>query len=238
MANKTKSTDTLTQKTILCVEDEASIRDMLRFSLEREGYRVDGAENSTQMSESISQQRPDLILMDWMLPDASGPQLVKGLRSESYTRDIPIIMLTAKAEEQDMIKGLDSGADDYVTKPVSLKSLNARIKALLRRSEAFNPDDSISYDRLKLNLANQTLSIDDIQISLGSTELKLLKLFMQSPERIFSRAQLLDHAWGQNSYIDERTVDVHILRLRKLLKPNAADHLIKTVRGSGYKLSL
>ena len=238
MANKTKLADSLTQKTILCVEDEASIRDMLRFSLEREGYRVEGAENRLEMSESISRQRPDLILMDWMLPDASGPQLIKELRSESYTRDIPIIMLTAKADEQDMIKGLDSGADDYVTKPVSLKSLNARIKALLRRAESFNPDDSISYDRLNLNLASQTLSIDDMQISLGSTELKLLKFFMQSPERIFSRAQLLDHVWGQNNYLDERTVDVHILRLRKLLKPNAADHLIKTVRGSGYKFSV
>ena len=237
MTNKTKSVDTLTQKTILCVEDEASIRDMLRFSLEREGYRVEGAENSRQMSDSIGQQRPDLILMDWMLPDASGPQLVKVLRSESYTRDIPIIMLTAKAEEQDMIQGLDSGADDYVTKPVSLKSLSARIKALLRRAEAFNEDDSISYDRLTLNIASQTLSIDDIQLSLGSTEIKLLKIFIQSPERVFSRMQLLDHVWGQNSYIDERTVDVHILRLRKILKPNAADHLIKTVRGSGYKLS-
>ena len=238
MANKTKLADSLTQKTILCVEDEASIRDMLRFSLEREGFRVEGAENRLEMSESISRQRPDLILMDWMLLDASGPQLIKELRSESYTREIPIIMLTAKADEQDMIKGLDSGADDYVTKPVSLKSLNARIKALLRRAEAFNSDDSISYDRLKLNLASQTLSIDDMQISLGSTELKLLKFFMQSPERIFSRAQLLDHVWGQNNYLDERTVDVHILRLRKLLKPNAADQLIKTVRGSGYKLSL
>ena len=238
MANKTKLADSLTQKTILCVEDEVSIRDMLRFSLEREGYRVEGAENRLEMSDSISRQRPDLILMDWMLPDASGPQLIKELRIESYTRDIPIIMLTAKADELDMIKGLDSGADDYVTKPVSLKSLNARIKALLRRAEAFNSDDSISYDRLKLNLASQTLSIDDMQISLGSTELKLLKFFMQSPERIFSRAQLLDHVWGQNNYIDERTVDVHILRLRKLLKPNAADHLIKTVRGSGYKLSV
>ena len=224
-------------KHILCVEDEAPIRDMLRFSLERVGYTVHDAESGQQMSEAISQQRPHLILMDWMLPDSNGPQLIKQLRKDPYTREIPIIMLTAKAEEQDMIAGLDSGADDYISKPVSLKSLNARIKALLRRSETFKEDESLSYDILKLNLANQTLSIGEVEISIGSAELKLLKFFMQSPERIFSRVQLLDHVWGQNNFIDERTVDVHILRLRKLLKTNAADHLIKTVRGSGYKLS-
>lgn len=222
---------------ILCVEDEAPIRDMLRFSLEREGYVVNEAGNGQQMSASISQQRPNLILMDWMLPDSNGPQLIKQLRKDPYTCDIPIILLTAKAEEQDMIKGLDSGADDYISKPVSLKSLNARIKALLRRSEAFNQDDSISYDMLKLNLSSQILSVNTKEVSIGPTELKLLLFFMKSPERIFSRAQLLDYVWGQNSFIDERTVDVHILRLRKLLKSNAADHLIKTVRGSGYKLS-
>jgi len=236
MIDKTTSPDKNIKKNILCVEDEAPIRDMLRFSLERAGYIVQDAENGQQMSEKISQHRPDLILMDWMLPDSNGPQLIKQLRKDPHTREIPIIMLTAKAEEQDMITGLDSGADDYISKPVSLKSLNARIKALLRRSEAFSEDESLSYDILKLNLANHTLSIDEMETSIGSTELKLLKFFMQSPERIFSRAQLLDHVWGQNNFIDERTVDVHILRLRKLLKTNAADHLIKTVRGSGYKL--
>lgn len=237
MTQKALSSNRLAQKIVLCVEDEAPIRDMLRFSLERENYIVQDAENAQQMSQSISQQRPDLILMDWMLPDSSGPQLIKQLRKDSYTRDIPIIMLTAKSDEQEMIKGLDSGADDYISKPVSLKSLNARIKALLRRTEAFSGDELLSYANISLNLASQTLSINNEQIPIAATELKLLKFFMLYPERVFSRSQLLDHVWGQNNFIDERTVDVHILRLRKLLKPNAADHLIKTVRGSGYKLA-
>ena len=222
---------------ILCVEDEAPIRDMLRFSLVREGYEVLEAKDGQQMSDVISQQRPNLILMDWMLPDTDGPKLIKKLRKDPYTQDIPIILLTAKSAEQDMIKGLDAGADDYISKPVSLKSLNARIKALLRRTEAVNENDSISYNALTLNVASQILTVNASEISIGSTELKLLHFFMKSPERIFSRTQLLDNVWGQNNFIDERTVDVHILRLRKLLKPNGADYLIKTVRGSGYKLS-
>lgn len=224
-------------KHILCVEDEAPIRDMLRFSLEREGFAVHEAENSVQMHEQISQQRPDLILMDWMLPDSNGPHLVKQLRSEPFTRDIPIIMLTAKAEEQDMIQGLDAGADDYISKPVSLKSLNARIKALLRRSDSFNSDDIIRYGSLELNLATQTLSVGEQNVAIGTTELKLLRYFMQNPERVLNRAQLLDNVWGQNNFIEERTVDVHILRLRKILKKQSADHLLQTIRGSGYKLS-
>jgi len=224
-------------KHILCIEDEASIRKMLRFSLEREGYTVHDAENAVQMNEQISQQRPDLILMDWMLPDSSGPQLIKQLRNESFTRDIPIIMLTAKAEEQDMIQGLESGADDYVSKPVSLKSLNARIKALLRRSDAFNSDDIIRYEPLELNLSTYTLSINGDNLTIGTTELNLLRYFMQNPERVLSRAQLLDHVWGQNTFIEERTVDVHILRLRKILKKQSMHHLLQTIRGSGYKLS-
>ncbi len=224
-------------KHILCVEDEAAIRNMLRFSLEREGYVIHDAISGKNMTEAISQQRPDLIIMDWMLPDSSGPELIKQLRKKSYTKEIPIIMLTAKAEEQDMIQGLDAGADDYVNKPVSMKSLNARIKALLRRAEAFNQDETLTYDLLHLNLASHHLSVDGEEVAIGATELKLLNFFMHSPERVFSRVQLQDHVWGQNNFIDERTVDVHILRLRKLLKPRAADHLIKTVRGSGYKLS-
>ena len=225
-------------KTILCIEDEASIRDMLRFSLTRAGYNFTEAENAAQMSDRISEQSPDLILMDWMLPDASGPDLVKHLRKDPNTRDIPIIMLTAKAEEQNMIQGLESGADDYITKPVSLKSLNARIKALLRRTEsAVTATESISYDAITLNLASQTLVVDDEETPIGATELKLLRYFIQNKERVLSRTQLLDHVWGQNNFVEERTVDVHILRLRKLLKARDVDHLIQTVRGSGYKLS-
>ena len=211
---------------------------MLRFSLTRAGYNFTEAENAAQMSDRISEQFPDLILMDWMLPDASGPDLVKHLRKDPHTRDIPIIMLTAKAEEQNMIQGLESGADDYITKPVSLKSLNARIKALLRRTEpAVTATETISYDAITLNLASQTLVVDDEETPIGATELKLLRYFIQNKERVLSRTQLLDHIWGQNNFVEERTVDVHILRLRKLLKAGDVDHLIQTVRGSGYKLS-
>ena len=231
-----KQKDGAAKKLILFVEDEAAIRDMLRFSMEREGYATAEAASGSEMTESISKQRPDLILMDWMLPDSSGPQLIKLLRNDEYTRDIPIIMLTAKSEEQDMIAGLESGADDYVSKPVSLKSLNARMKALLRRAEAFNEDETLRYHNIALNLASQSLKIEGQSITLSSTELKLLAFLMKSPEKVFSRAQLLDYVWGQNTFIDERTVDVHILRLRKALKPNA-DKLVQTVRGLGYKLS-
>lgn len=226
-----------TNKTILCIEDEVSIREMLRFSLTRAGYQFSEAENAAQMPERIIEQQPDLILMDWMLPDASGPDLVKQLRKNPHTRDIPIIMLTAKAEEENMIQGLEAGADDYITKPVSLKSLHARIKALLRRTETITNDENISYDAITLNLASQTLVVDGEETPIGTTELKLLRYFIQNKERVLSRTQLLDHVWGQNNFIEERTVDVHILRLRKLLKSRSVDHLIQTVRGSGYKLS-
>ncbi|RVU84540.1 response regulator [Leucothrix sargassi] len=222
---------------ILCIEDEASIRQMLRFSLTRSGYQFAEAENAAQMSEQLGMQLPDLILIDWMLPDASGPDLVKQLRKDPMTRDIPIIMLTAKAEEENMIQGLDAGADDYITKPVSLKSLNARIKALLRRTTTEADAETISYDALTLNLASQTILVDDVETPIAATEMKLLRYFMQNKERVLSRTQLLDHVWGHNNFIEERTVDVHILRLRKLLKSCSADHLIQTVRGSGYKLS-
>lgn len=224
-------------KHILCIEDEASIRDMLRFSLERQGFSVSAAESGEQMPERIHEQRPNLILMDWMLPDATGPELIKRLRRDEYTRHIPIILLTAKAEEQDMIEGLESGADDYISKPVSLKSLNARIKALLRRTENLDENESLNYDSLTLNLASQTLTTNGEVIPIGITELKLLHYFMRNPDRILTRTQLLDQVWGLNHFIEERTVDVHILRLRKQLKKKSADHLIQTVRGSGYKLS-
>ena len=224
-------------QSILCIEDEASIRDMLRFSLTRSGYDFTEADSAAQMTEQLAIQHPNLIIMDWMLPDASGPDLVKQLRKDPHTRDIPIIMLTAKAEEQNMIQGLEAGADDYITKPVSLKSLNARIKALLRRTTTITNDDTISYDAITLNLASQTLVVDEEETPIGSTELKLLRYFIQNKERVLSRTQLLDHVWGQNNFIEERTVDVHILRLRKLLKSRSVGHLIQTVRGSGYKLS-
>lgn len=222
---------------ILCVEDEAAIRQMIRFSLEREGYDVTEAEDATRARELIADGVPDLILVDWMLPDLSGPELIKRLRRDEITRDTPVIMLTAKTEEDDMIQGLDAGADDYLSKPVSLKSLSARIKALLRRSAGFNEDNRLQQGRLSLDMNAHQLRIDDDAVHLGMTEYRLLEFFMKRPDKVYSRAQLLDYIWGQNTFIEERTVDVHILRLRKTLKKYSCDHLIKTVRGAGYLYS-
>ena len=226
------------KKRILCIEDEAAIRAMIRFSLEREGYAVQEAADARVARDLAADQLPDLMLVDWMLPDLSGPELIRRFRRDPLTRDIPIIMLTAKSEEDDMIHGLDAGADDYLIKPVSLKALSARIKALLRRSEGFDEQRVINAGRLQLNQDAHQLRIDGTPVHLGTTEYRLLEFFMQHPEKVYSRAQLLDFVWGQNTYIEERTVDVHVLRLRKTLKTHAADNVIQTIRGAGYLFSV
>ena len=225
------------KKRILCIEDEAAIRAMIRFSLEREGYAVQEAADARVARDLAADQLPDLMLVDWMLPDLSGPELIRRFRRDPLTRDIPIIMLTAKSEEDDMIHGLDAGADDYLIKPVSLKALSARIKALLRRSDGFDEQRVINTGRLQLNQDAHQLRIDGAPVHLGTTEYRLLEFFMQHPEKVYSRAQLLDFVWGQNTYIEERTVDVHVLRLRKTLKTYAADNVIQTIRGAGYLFS-
>ncbi len=225
------------KKRILCIEDEAAIRSMIRFSLEREGFTVQEAADARTARDMAADQSPDLMLVDWMLPDLSGPELIRRFRSDPLTRDIPIIMLTAKSEEDDMIHGLDAGADDYLIKPVSLKALSARIKALLRRTDGFDEQRVINTGRLQLNQNAHQLRIDGTPVHLGTTEYRLLEFFMQHPEKVYSRAQLLDFVWGQNTYIEERTVDVHVLRLRKTLKTYAADNVIQTVRGAGYLFS-
>ena len=225
------------KKRILCIEDEAAIRGMIRFSLEREGYLVMEAADARAARDVAADQLPDLMLVDWMLPDLSGPELIRRFRSDPLTRDIPINMLTAKSEEDDMIHGLDAGADDYLIKPVSLKSLSARIKALLRRTDGFDELRVINAGRLQLNQDAHQLRIDGAPVHLGTTEYRLLEFFMQHPEKVYSRAQLLDFVWGQNTYIEERTVDVHVLRLRKTLKTYAADNVIQTIRGAGYLFS-
>ena len=226
------------KKQILCVEDEASIRNMIRFSLEREGYSVVEAADASQARIRVAQTVPDLMLIDWMLPDLSGPELIKRFRRDELTCEIPIIMLTAKTEEEDMIYGLDAGADDYLAKPVSLKNLSARIKALLRRTEGFGDQRLLSSGRLQLNQDAHQLRIDNEAVHLGTTEYRLLEFFMQHPGKVYSRAQLLDFVWGQTTYIEERTVDVHILRLRKTLKQYNAENVIQTVRGAGYLFSM
>ncbi|MET1256749.1 phosphate regulon transcriptional regulator PhoB [Aliikangiella maris] len=221
-------------KQILLVEDEQPIREMLRYALERDGYVIQEADNAAAAREILARNRPDLLIVDWMMPGESGIDFIKRLRKDEILADLPVIMLTARVEEMDKVKGLDCGADDYLTKPVGIKELMARIKALLRRTSQANEDDMIISEGLELNLATNQLSIDNVDVHIGHTEFSLLQFFIEHKNRVYSRAQLLDFVWGQAVYIEERTVDVHVLRLRKILKPFGKDSLIKTVRGMGY----
>jgi len=223
---------------ILVVEDESAIRDMIRFALERHGYVIHTANNVSEASALLDSQSLDLALVDWMLPGGSGLELVRSLRKSEQNAHLPVIMLTARSEESDITAGLDAGADDYVTKPFSPRELHSRIGALLRRSQSFHAEDHVQRGSLKLEPAAHRVSIDGTTIPLGHTEFKLLAFLMQHPDRVYSRSQLLDHVWGPGTFIEERTVDVHILRLRKLLKPYGAQNLLETVRGAGYRMAL
>ena len=224
-------------KHILVVEDEKPIRELLQFSLQREGFSVTTAPDAAAARLALAQQRPDLIVLDWMMPMTSGMEYAKELKnSESYA-DIPIIMLTARGEEGDKVRGLNSGCDDYVTKPFSGAELMARITAVLRRSVPGGLEEIVEFGGLRINIAAQRVDVDGHTVHLGPTEYRLLHFFIGHPERVYSREQLLDRIWGQNVYIDERTVDVHIRRLRKALEVCHKDRLIQTVRGSGYRCS-
>jgi two-component system phosphate regulon response regulator PhoB len=222
---------------VLLVEDEAAIREMLQFSLENAGFELMVASEVTAAKQQVKKQIPDIILLDWMLPGVSGIEYAKQLRKDKNTSNTPIIMLTARTEEDDLVMGLEAGADDYITKPFSTKELVARIKSILRRTKSDNSGDIITVKSLQLDPVSQRVSIDNNSINLGPLEYRLLNFFMTHPERVFSRSQLLDYVWGENVYIDERTVDVHIRRLRKVLSINSCDSLIQTVRGSGYRFS-
>jgi len=210
---------------------------MIRFALEREGYAVDEAADVKDARQMMANQRPDLAVVDWMLPDISGVEMVRGLRRDELNRDMPVIMLTARAEENDKVIGLESGADDYMTKPVAIRELLARIRAQLRRAQGHDDSDVLTLGPLKLDFAEHSLEINGESVHVGSTEFKLLQFFMSHPKRVYSRSQLLDFVWGQNVYVEERTVDVHILRLRKLLKPYGIETMVQTVRGAGYRFS-
>ncbi|MGQ0430623.1 MAG: phosphate regulon transcriptional regulator PhoB [Gammaproteobacteria bacterium] len=222
---------------ILVVEDEQPIRDLIAFGLRRAGFQVALAESSQTAQASIADRRPDLILLDWMLPDTSGLELARQLRRDEGTRDIPIIMLTARAEEADKVAGLQGGADDYVTKPYSARELVARIQSLLRRSAPAAGRERIAIDGLTLDRAAHRVLAQGRSISLGPTEYRLLAFLMTHPDRVYSRGQLLDQVWGGNVYVEERTVDVHIRRLRQALAASGHDRLVQTVRGAGYRLS-
>ena len=222
------------EKQILVVEDERAIREMVVFTLKRAGFSVREAEDASSARHAMADRRPDLVLLDWMLPDLSGLELARSLRREDATRELPIMMLTARAAEDDKVLGLESGADDYLTKPFSARELVARIQALLRRS-AGAEGEVLSVGKLKLDPASHRVTADATEVTLGPTEYRLLKFFMSQPERVFSRAQVLDRVWGGNVYIEERTVDVHIRRLRDALSPTHHQDLVETVRGTGYR---
>ena len=226
----------MTARRILVVEDEAAIRQMIVFNLNRAGFAVAEAEDSASARNMIADERPDLVLIDWMLPDSTGLELTRLLRRDAANRDLPIIMLTARAEEADKVTGLDSGADDYITKPFSTRELLARIGALLRRS-APAEDEAIIAGDLQLDPVSHRVTFRDTEVGLGPTEYRLLKFLMTNPDRVYSRSQLLDFVWGQNVYVEERTVDVHVRRLRKALEPFGAEKLVQTVRGAGYRFS-
>jgi two-component system phosphate regulon response regulator PhoB len=227
----------MTGKQILIVEDEKPIRDMIAFGLRRAGFDVREAEDCTAARASIADQRPDLLLVDWMLPDQSGLELTRAVKRNRDTQDLPVIMLTARAEEQDKVAGLEGGADDYVTKPFSPRELLARIQAVLRRSLPAGTGETLDVGGLKLDVASHRVTAGDEPVQLGPTEYRLLQFFMEHQDRVYSRSQLLDRVWGGNVYVEERTVDVHIRRLRKALEPHGLDRLVQTVRGAGYRFS-
>jgi two-component system phosphate regulon response regulator PhoB len=225
------------QKRILIVDDEPAIRDMVAFALRKGEYDPVHAGDAREAQMAIVERVPDLILLDWMLPGTSGIDLARRWRKDELTRDIPIIMLTARGEENDRVSGLESGVDDYVVKPFSARELLARIRAVMRRSREDEADGSVQVGRLRIDGAAHRLYAGDEALHVGPTEYRLLHFFMTHVDRVYTRTQLLDHVWGGNVYVEERTVDVHIRRLRKVLEPQQLDGMVQTVRGSGYRFS-
>jgi two-component system phosphate regulon response regulator PhoB len=224
-------------KHILVVEDEKPIRDMIAFGLRRAGYEVSEAEDCSQARQRIADRRPDLLLVDWMLPDMSGLELTRQLKRDKDIQEVPIIMLTARADESDKVSGLEGGADDYVTKPFSPRELVARINAVMRRSVPGVLEEVIDVEGLQLDQAGHRVMVGERSVALGPTEYRLLSFFITHPDRVYSRGQLLDRVWGGNVYVEERTVDVHIRRLRKALEEFGYDRFVQTVRGAGYRFS-
>ncbi|MFA5683585.1 MAG: phosphate regulon transcriptional regulator PhoB [Lysobacteraceae bacterium] len=224
-------------KRILIVDDEPAIRDMIAFALRKAEYEPALAVDVREAQARIAERVPDLILLDWMLPGISGIEYARRLRRETLTREVPIIMLTARGEENDRVSGLDAGVDDYVVKPFSSRELLARIKAVMRRSRGDEEDGSVALGGLRIDGAAHRVFAGEAPINIGPTEYRLLHFFMTHPERVYSRSQLLDHVWGGTVYVEERTIDVHIRRLRKTLEPFGLDTLVQTVRGAGYRFS-
>ena len=222
---------------VLVVEDEAAIAELITLNLRHAGFEVVVAPDGEAAQNEVDRVLPDLVLLDWMLPGASGLSLAKRWRGQQRTKDLPVIMLTARAEETDKVAGLDAGADDYLTKPFSTQELMARVRAVLRRKAPQALDSAVEIVGLRLDPATRRVSCDEQDVKIGPTEFKLLHFFMTHPERVHSRAQLLDRVWGDHVFIEERTVDVHVKRLREALSVVHRSQMIETVRGAGYRLT-
>jgi two-component system phosphate regulon response regulator PhoB len=222
---------------ILIVEDEVDIQELIAYNLERAGHHALRATSAEEAMERVREALPDLVIIDWMLPGMSGIELARSLKAEKRSESVPLIMVTARSAEQDKLTGLDIGADDYMTKPFSPRELIARVKAVLRRRAPQATDDAVEVDGLKLDPGSHRVSANAEALELGPTEFRLLHFFMTHPDRVYSRAQLLDQVWGDHVFVEERTVDVHIRRLRKALEASGHDRFIQTVRSAGYRFS-
>ena len=223
---------------VLVVDDESAIREMIRFALGKSDMKVRCAASAKEALEKINDQAPDIILLDWMMPNMSGPELTRRLRKDSVMEDIPIIMLTARVSEDDKVTGLNAGADDYIVKPFSPRELVARINAVLRRSDPGGADGKISAGSISVDTMSRQVCLNEKPTHIGPTEYRLLEFFMTHENRSFSRSQLLDHVWGTNVFLEERTVDVHVRRLRKILATEKLDHYVQTVRSHGYSFAV
>ena len=221
---------------VLVVEDEAAIATMLRYNLEKQGYRVSEASDGQEALTRISEHQPDIVLLDWMLPLMSGIEVCRQIRRKPATRDLPVIMVTARTEDQDAVRGLNTGADDYITKPFNIDALLARMRALLRRSSIVPPKGMLMFDDIEMDLSAHRVSRGTRRVHLGPTEFRLLEFFLQHPRRVFSREELLDAVWGHDIHVEPRTVDVHIRRVRKALNVDGALDVVRTVRAAGYAL--
>jgi two-component system phosphate regulon response regulator PhoB len=223
--------------TVLIVDDEPDIREVIRFALEGAGFRVFEAGHAEEARRFTGGEAPDLLLLDWMLPGRSGLELAQQIKQSAKTRGLPIIMVSARGEEEDRIRGLDTGADDYITKPFSPRELVARVNAVLRRARPEDGADTVEIGGLAIDHISRRVSANGQRIDIAPTEYRLLHFFMTHADRAFSRSQLLDEVWGDQVYVEERTVDVHVRRLRKALEPSGHDGLLQTVRGVGYRFS-
>jgi two-component system phosphate regulon response regulator PhoB len=226
----------LSKPLVLVVEDEAALATMLRYNLEKQGYRVEEAADGQEALMRIAETQPDLVLLDWMLPAMSGLEVCRQIRRRSTTRDLPVIMVTARTEDQDAVRGLNTGADDYITKPFSMEALLARMRALLRRSNALPTKGQLDFHDITMDLAAYRVQRNGRAVHLGPTEYRLLEFFMHHPRRVFSREELLDGVWGPDIHVEPRTVDVHIRRLRKAINASGELDVVRTVRAAGYAL--